>query len=77
MKTLFVRLQSDHESVLLELFTELPAKILMNVSLPSNFESLLHDISNRYLYLALLLGDCNARDAKWRCHDTTTKSTQI
>ena len=44
----------------------------------SNFESLLEDISNRKSYLALLLGDYNARNTPWWYHDTaTTKETQF
>ena len=44
----------------------------------SNFEFLLQDISNRNLYLTLLLGDYNARNTNWWHHDiTTTEKIQL
>ena len=66
MNFFFPKLQSDRESNLLEPFTNLLAKILMYMS----FFFLHRDIYNCDVYLTLLLlGDCDARYAKWLRND--------
>ena len=63
MKVVIVKLRSNQKNALLVLCTDLPAKILMSLSLfYQTFEFLLQDISNRDPYLTLLLGDYNARN---------------
>ena len=53
MNVFFSKLRSDKKSVLWELFTDLLAKILMNLSLPSNFNP----------YLTLLLADYKTKNS--------------
>ena len=53
MNVFFAKLQSDKQSVLWKLLTDLLVKILMNLSLPSNFNP----------YLTLLLGDHKTKNS--------------
>ena len=67
MNVFFSKLRSDKKSVLWEPFTDLLAKNLMNLSLPSNFNP----------YLTLLLADYKTKNSyKW--HPTAaTEGTQL
>ena len=66
MKVVIVKLRSNQKNALLVLCTDLPAKILMSLSLfYQTFEFLIRNICNHKLYLTLLLCYCNARNKKW------------